>query len=166
MVLGYLPTESKPHIPVEIPDGMKPAVYRFSESAGRTVTAWDYINNREQLIYGDTGWRDVSSLLQSGKSYTVSYLEMKRTNGIVHLRIGGLTGDTGTFLVPVSGFRIDHNFGRNAGLILGSEGATLRVNGSIYGFNIHGNATDETYTGHVSWPTNDPWPTSLPGVAA
>lgn len=142
------------------------SLLQIKETAGRTVSVWDYLNQREQLIYGDTGWRDVSSLLQSGKNYSVSYLEMKRVNGEVHLRIGALTGDTGTFLVPVSGFRIDHSVGRNAGLILGSKGAVLRVNGSIYGFNITGNASDEIYTGYISWPTSDPWPSSLPGVAA
>jgi hypothetical protein len=36
---------------------------RVDQTAGRVIYQWDDVNNREQLIYGDTGWRDITSLL-------------------------------------------------------------------------------------------------------
>jgi hypothetical protein len=33
---------------------------RVDQSAGRAIYAWDDVNNREQMIYGDTGWRAIA----------------------------------------------------------------------------------------------------------
>ena len=41
------------------------ASQRVDQTAGRAIYIWDDLNNREQLIYGDTGQRSLSSLLSS-----------------------------------------------------------------------------------------------------
>jgi hypothetical protein len=33
---------------------------RVDQTAGRVIYEWDSVNNREQLIYGDTGWRNIA----------------------------------------------------------------------------------------------------------
>jgi hypothetical protein len=33
---------------------------RVDQTAGRAIYTWDDVNNREQLVYGDTGWRAVA----------------------------------------------------------------------------------------------------------
>lgn len=33
---------------------------RVDQTAGRAIYQWDDVNDREQLIYGDTGWRDMA----------------------------------------------------------------------------------------------------------
>jgi hypothetical protein len=37
------------------------AAQRIDQTAGRAIYTWDHLNNREQLIYGDTGWRDFAT---------------------------------------------------------------------------------------------------------
>lgn len=137
----------------------------ISESAGRTISIWDDVKKRSQLISGRTGIRDVTTSLTAGKGYTVTYLELSRSDSKVTLNVGGLTGGTGSFLVIPSGFRPHDAVGRNVGLILGSLGDVLRINGSTSGINIPGNAANSIYTGVATWDTNDAWPNSLPGVA-
>jgi hypothetical protein len=81
---------------------------RIDQTAGRAIYTWDDVNNREQLTYGDTGMRDITSLfsdLSQGSVY------LGRTGNMVSLLLSGiLFSDTPTeehsytALIPV-GFR-------------------------------------------------------------
>lgn len=160
MVLGYLPTESKPHIPVEVPDGMKPAVYRVSETAGRVVTVWDYLNNREQLIYGDTGGRNITSLFTAGGTH--GGFTLRRVGHTCSLTLynwsPALDGSGTVAVIPV-GFRPNITYGVPA------QGLSSRIQvtgaGNVQAYNW----TTAAVVASIVWITSDPWPTSLPGVA-
>lgn len=137
------------------------------ETAGRTVSIWDYLNNREQMIYGDTGEREVGSLL---KTSTATSTLISREENRVFLSITGLIVDAsavagGELLQLPNGFRPSYQVtmgtfdttGKVASLFVTTLGRLGVWTGMGDGFrrNIQ-----------LSWRTKDPWPTTLPGVAA
>lgn len=140
--------------------------YQVSETAGRTVSVWDYINSRYQLVYGDTGWRNVLSWAPPGKAYTFSKLEVRRVGSTVYLRFENATGDIGTMVTPPSGFRINSTTINYWQTIMSSSGAIKQLRGNVYGFVIAGVVASDVFSAYVTYETSDPWPTSLPGVAA
>lgn len=144
--------------------------YVIDQSAGRVVKVWDYLNNREQMIYGYTGVRNIYALLE-GATFTGGRVEVIREGNDVELTIYGITpgasvADGNVALRMPSGFRppsyqlfpyvwygttIDAG---NRALISG--GGALQVYGWEAGRVIYG---------RLSWKTSDPWPTTLPGTA-
>lgn len=140
--------------------------YTLSEAAGRTVTVWDYLNQREQLIYGDTGWRDVSSWITPGRGYMVSLMQVRRVGGTVHIRFADATGGTGTFFTPTAGFRVGSNTNRFWAPAVSNAGAVKQLRGNNYGFIVDGVAASDVFNCYAIYETSDPWPTALPGVAA
>lgn len=141
--------------------------YTIDQSAGRVVKVWDYLNNREQLIYGDTGDRDISSNLSKSTGKVV----VSRMGNNVTLDLMGVAPTSelasGTvFLNIPSGFRspirkdlpLLANITGNA-----SRSSFIFANG---GMGVWNPSTSDLYRFTVSYRTNDPWPTSLPGVAA
>ncbi|HAY42804.1 MAG TPA: hypothetical protein DCY59_04310 [Micrococcaceae bacterium] len=138
--------------------------YTVDQSAGRVVKVWDYLNNREQLIYGDTGERDISALLVNA----AGVVRLQRTGGTVHLymqTIAPATATSGVFLTLPSGFRPSTQ--RAFQLNTTSAGTAYR---SAYMFTSGGvgvwlPATTDSYSFMYTFPTANPWPTTLPGVA-
>lgn len=133
---------------------------RIDNTAGRAIYTWDETQNREQLIYGDTGIRDVASLVENGWA-VMGRLLLSRTGAIVTL-IGDLIATDATdntFLTLPNGFRF-------AG---GSYSAANGLGGTTLTY-FHAGALQSAYRGNrtglsLTWRTTDPWPTTLPGTA-
>lgn len=141
---------------------------RVDQTAGRAIYTWDDANNREQLIYGDTGWRELSTLLAN--SWTAGSVLIRRRGSMVHMKMLGLNpapalNDNFLASATVQGFRNPNGQGWHT---------YPRPDGSIgYIREQSGNFADVgrlTGGGAVkyasfTWMTDDPWPTVLPGTA-
>lgn len=142
----------------------------FDESAGRTVKAWDYLNQREQLIYGDTGERNVTALTNSANA-TAGNITVSRSGNTVELSIYNLSivtaGGSLVFGALPPGFRpASAKYYTLPSQIQGTapnRSAALSAAGNL---SIYNTATGDTFRETLVYKTNDPWPTALPGVAA
>lgn len=134
---------------------------RFSEAAGRTATAWDHINQREQLIYGDTGERNIASLFTAGGTH--GGFTLRRVGHTCTLTLynwaPAAAGSGNVAVIPV-GFRPGVTYGVPA------QGLSSRIqvtgSGNVQAYNW----TTSAVVASVVWVTSDPWPTSLPGIPA
>ena len=133
------------------------------QSAGRVVKVWDYLNNRDQMIYGDTGLRKLTPnalFTDAGQEVTVS-----RQGSIVSVTGWRLaapslpTGETVVVNLPV-GFR-PHNLSRFAGNTFRDKFMAVSGNGDV---TITAPSASVDHF-NVTFRTVDPWPTSLPGSA-
>lgn len=143
----------------------------FDQTAGRTVKAWDYLNQREQIIYGDTGSRDISALIPDRIS---GEMRISREGGTVTLVINDLIvaeqGTTWVYwvgLIP-TGFRygaLGYGYMPLSPNASSDSAGGTRIDrfGNFYIYNMAGG---KRARGIISWRTSDPWPTVLPGVAA
>ncbi len=137
---------------------------RVDQTAGRAIYQWDDLNNREQIIYGDTGWRNITTV----NGWTVAGLQIRRVGSIVSLRFYLLDPATATdtvFVTIPSGFRIGVN--TTVGVIepSGAVGPLQMLDtGNAYlpTSRIYGNGL---YC-EVSYNTMQAWPVTLPGTAA
>lgn len=142
---------------------------RVDNTAGRAIYTWDDAANREQLIYGDTGWRSIPL-----ENNYVGTLNIRRTNHIVSLR-GQIkrppgVSFNGTFLTAPTGFESDspswcyfpvkHN-GNNTWFSILRKGTVELV---FDGASGDGDGHETRF--EISWATNRPWPTTLPGTPA
>lgn len=143
------------------------ATQRVDQTAGRALYVWDDLNNREQLVYGDTGWRDVSSSLINGWTGTIL---MRRVGSSVSARMQlDSTAATSTTVNvgPGSGFRpTGNNITFPMRPATGNTVAWGQVTGASAAI-LASNTTALTASSmEFSWLTNDTWPTSLPGTAS
>lgn len=131
--------------------------YTINQDAGRTITAWDYVNHREQLIYGDTGWRKVAE-----------NIHVRRDGNTVWLHIYGAIGTSGenkdldAAILP-TGFRPRFHTQDTY-----EQGSTIKrlsnlTSGQV---RLYAHAGGGWTTAADSWTTTDPWPATLPGVPA
>nr|DAU48472.1 MAG TPA: collagen triple helix repeat protein [Caudoviricetes sp.] len=150
--------------------------------AVKWVKMWGTSNTGWTVIYGDTGWRDIKSLLDTFWDST-SNIQLRRINKVVYLRSSGLkVGDNPTgarsalkTLFPDKngmplGFR---NAGWGTGHALVNIGSVQL--GAIYSsrdahdFSIRavpgvGNWTKgDSCSFNMSYVTENDWPTTLPG---
>ncbi|QBZ73253.1 hypothetical protein SEA_MRGLOOPY_1 [Arthrobacter phage MrGloopy] len=145
---------------------------RVDQTAGRVIYQWDDLNQREQIIYSDTGWRDISSSLANG---FLGSLLIRRQGGLVSVRgavrcATGLTTMNGIFLAALpTGF-----------LATGSPWTfyTVRCNGSSTFFTLYKRGAELSFEYspvvqdvyecrfEISFSTTDAWPTALPGTAS
>ena len=121
----------------------------------------------EIMVSGDTGWRDISSYLANVT--LTQRAQMRRTGNIVTIDISVLTptpdlssGQQFVNTLP-TGFR--PNVRRDFSLQTSSTSSTYR---SAFQFSTGGigcwlPSVNDQYTIFLSYPTSDPWPTSLPG---
>lgn len=169
----HMLTSGHTKLAAKIPSSVvPPRKYTVSEAAGRTVSVWDFLNNREQLIYGDTGARNITSLFtglvggsviirRTAQSVEVDFQAVMLPNGS---SIGFV--DLGA-AIP-AGFRPPRSKDFNIPARTSAESSTI---GSAR-FDETGKAYIYRYTDgefiRVSavWMTNEPWPTSLPGSPA
>jgi len=139
---------------------------RVDQTAGRAIYTWDDVNNREQLIYGDTGIRDITSLALNGWSPSLIYLF--RTGPIVTIACNVLnpTAQTSPAFVDIPlGFRPASGMLTRG--ILHTVDATTSVFRTVLMSNqlrVDGNLPTVPLYGSVSWRTNEAWPTTLPGT--
>lgn len=146
----------------------------IDNSAGRVLTIWDETNNRSQFLYGDTGQRDISAdaawlaaLYVTGSVDTAAYCTLRRVGYTVELAIGFSKNVTGV-VSPSTGFPVGfrptqrvHGIGSNSAqsLVRFYNGG----GGSIPIWNSPATSSNAMLT--LTYTTNDPWPTTLPGVA-
>lgn len=139
--------------------------YTVKETAGRTVSIWDYLNNREQLIYGESGERDISTLL-TGSTGRVT---VSRVGSMVNLSIEGVipsASTSGLILNLPVGFRPGNrkDFTMPATTAASAWRSTyIFTNGGV---GVWAQSTSDNYRYYISFRTVEPWPSSLPGVAA
>jgi hypothetical protein len=134
---------------------------RVDQTAGRAIYAWDSLNGREQLIYGDTGWREVA--LENG--WTGS-LRVRRVGGLVELNGINLVAGAGQSIYTLgAGFapsRIVPVIARPAVStnppVYGSVSTPSGVVSILTGYALHATSLSMSFT------TLDPWPTVLPGT--
>ena len=143
--------------------GPDPALaLRVDNSVGTRVFVGDV------MIHGDTGWRDVTSLLRNG--WTADTFLMRRVGHTVETRATGLSGESATdftFFVPPEGFtpgagslRIsasNSSFAVSADRVnIGVSGAT----GQVWRTNM--SATSVALS--ATYLTDNSWPSPLPGT--
>lgn len=143
-------------------DGQGQRGYIVKQQAGRTVSVWDYLNNREQLIYGDTGVRKLTPnalFTDSGQEVTVS--REGKTVSVTGWRLAATSAPTGDVVVVSlpSGFR-PHNLSRLADMTFRGRPLSVASNGDLI-INAPVAPVDHF---NITFRTNDPWPTTLPGV--
>ncbi|ASR83735.1 minor tail protein [Arthrobacter phage Nubia] len=140
---------------------------RTDQTAGRAMYAWDNVNNRDQLIYGNTGFRDISALLAGG----TGTLHLQREGNTVHLHGRSITGaDTNLGIrmalnasqiqghYPAATIRgVGHAFDNTWKIIEMLSNGELRIYSS--------DAVQSSLNFTLSWNTVSPWPTSLVGTA-
>jgi len=139
---------------------------RVDQTAGRALYAWDDVNSREQLIYGDTGWRDVKALTINGWSSTS--LLIRRVGSAVSL-VGSVsaTAATSDHYMPLQA-----GFAPAAGGYHGVASSTavppvfrpLGTDGTNH--YVTSGGTSGTYNIQANYMTVSSWPTTLPGTAS
>lgn len=142
---------------------------RVSQTAGRAIYQWDDLNNREQLVYGDTGVRVITPnagwSVVSGQS-----LVLHRVDNVVTMS-GYLTraAETGSIITTAPmGFRPD----RVRAFLIPYGSLTPPVTSLVIEASSSGTITaigTENLVNHyisVTWTTTDTWPTTLPGTAS
>jgi hypothetical protein len=110
---------------------------------------------------GDTGWRNVASGVING--FTATEILIRRTGNTVHFRfqIDGTSKTDNNFYLCDSGFR-----GQSPNSYYPYRTGSTTV---VWGFGGVGWAVASTSSdirAAYSYPTNEAWPTSLPGTAA
>lgn len=137
--------------------------YYWDESVGRRRFAWDTVNSRWQMVYGDTGWR---SITLTG-SWTGA-VWVRRVGFTVTFRSENLIMPASgiTILTVPSGFVADVY---SSTPILGRNATSGAVNGVTVTDNLVWGGT-LTATNRLdfcgTFPCTVAWPTSLPGVAS
>lgn len=141
---------------------------RVDNTAGRVVYLWDEQANREQMVYGDTGWRNLP--LINGFNRT---LQVRREGGIVTLLGnvrrppgGSINGEFAVIPPDLvgTGSWIYHPVRSNANP---SVGALYRKNDLLSFTDLsETNVVDVTEVRfEIQWSTTKPWPATLPGTS-
>jgi len=141
---------------------------RVDTTAGRAIYTWDDVSNREQLIYSDTGWRDISSSLING--WVASILRIRRSNcWNVEYRILGLNGSNATdpkFLAIPDGFRDVGNNGVFVAAKSTDQMVGVQMDSATTSLALPIGASYFTaYAGRFGYSVAQAWPTTLPGTA-
>lgn len=122
------------------------------------------------MLYGNTGWRDISGLLINGWTGNAW---IRRDTNLVTLRVHALSPATATgttFLAPITGFgwsTISTRGPRPVFHTTDSPASLYRFASSGLGFQIQQSVpVNLSLFGDTSWHSNDPWPATLPGLPA
>lgn len=141
--------------------------YTVKETAGRTVSVWDYLNQREQLIAGDSGWRNLTALANSGVTLTNFFA--RRDGNLVHISCQlAATGTAGNITLAnmPAGFAPSAKALR-VGTASDRDGTSVRrISPYLSGIRILAMETGKNYEFGISYITDDAWPTVLPGTPA
>ncbi|WAB10050.1 hypothetical protein SEA_JUMBOSET_2 [Arthrobacter phage Jumboset] len=140
----------------------------IDNTAGKVLTIWDESANRSQILFGDSGMRNLAAVLENG--WTASNIKLRRFGSTVTLTMYNLSGSASTattfFTLPV-GFRPGGNTylpvyttapGSTSVVIVQAADGAVKL---PTGVTLIGGAA---YT-EVSWTTTDSWPAVLPGSA-
>lgn len=123
----------------------------------------------ETMIYGDTGWRNVSGQLEPGVTGNVFITRVGQTvHMMLHNVSTGNAGHTGLISLP-TGFRPFSMSGANwrNGMLTTDNGDTVRATSYHNGFmRVLNMPTGKTFGGSISMVAESAWPTTLPGIPA
>ena len=137
----------------------------WDESVGRRQFAWDTVNNRWQMVYGDTGWRDVSASLAN--SWTGTLL-VRRIGYIVYVRatLGGTAATNNNLWSFPSGWACLTT--PSTHLLAGINNALAPIFAQANSGNAAIATPDRTNSIVITgaYSTGDAWPASLPGSAS
>ncbi len=154
---------------------------RVDQTAGRAIYQWDDLNGREQIIYGDTGWRLISPPVVPTKVDSGT-AQIRRIGSNVYLRfVDVVLSSAATGYCPIfTSTDIPVNFRpfgaertmQNVGQV---NNALAQQVISIFGEVAWARQVDNAAVsltrptaglkGTVQWLTDDAWPTTLPGTA-
>ena len=146
----------RPYIKHQIQSG---TVIKRDDSVGTRVFIGDV------MVYGDTGWRDVTSTLEANGATGVSgRLRIKRTAGLVWVSADDLQVASGTVvLIPDAQFAIDADNATYPGALYNLAGDKMqRLDTALLRFSVTG--TGCRLRDLRSYPCTRAWPTSLPGT--
>lgn len=137
---------------------------RVDQAAGRAIYTYDDLNNRDQMVYGDTGWRDVSANLANGWTGALYIRRVGVTIEVVGRGLDSASATSSQLYTLPSGFMPPRDiplFARPAASsappAYGSIG-TAAI-GVATGIALNGNSFQAIYSTITSWPT------TLPGTA-
>lgn len=142
------------------------------ESVGRRLFQWDANNSRFQQTFGDTGWRDVTSLVTPPADLTITTIYVRRINSTVYVRVksqaaAGIAATVWSWSTIGTGFTpVDIA----SQLFYYYRSFTDAQRQLWYRDNITadiGTSAANPSPLDVSWihVTSDAWPTTLPGSA-
>lgn len=150
---------------------------KVDQTAGRTFYTWDYLNMREQLVYGDTGTRDITALVTwpTGVSITTGSKVLLRRRGYSveiwveeGLEFASAVAQS-TFVtlpngfVPLSQGDMSPIFNRNGLSQVGAIQSLL--DGQIRVASSAATAVGANTRFRHVFQTQQSWPTTLPGTA-
>ena len=139
---------------------------RVDQTAGRAIYQWDDINGREQLIYGDTGWRDVAPLLLNGWSAELIAIRRQGYEMTLAIRALNFSAATSDSFLQVPGFPggvsgLGNNF---IAPLINGQGISWG-SGGTFSASRTGSVVSANITQFVRVPVTGTWPTALPGTA-
>ena len=147
-----------------------PAVGTYYTDTAGTMGAWRWIatgttSTSWVVQHGDTGWRDISSLLINEWVASTTYGApcLRRIGSIIYTRGGIKNGTSPQALKPIPA-----GFGTTGFLIV----PTFTTDAGFRNLNISRSAVIDAVPGSGenllggSWPAGDPWPSTLPGTPA
>lgn len=136
---------------------------RVSETAGRAIYQWDNINHREQLIYGDTGLRNLEAEIING--WTATIFKVRRIGYEVTMYFYNVSpaAQTGASMwtIPV-GFRPPSAVTTMSGTLTGGNVQMTSI--AVQPYTSASSATGTVQL--VKYATLDAWPATLPGTAS
>jgi hypothetical protein len=135
---------------------------RWIKATGSGNTGW-------RVEYGDTGWREIGSVLLNG--FTATSVKIRRFGDQVSITIFALNGSssTGTTLYTLpTGFASDSRI-RQTWMARSSSDQTPNAAITYFSNTISLGTSPTLITsgrGTIDYLTTDTWPTTLPGTAA
>ena len=139
-------------------------VYTIDKSVGTVVNLWDSSLSKQQEVFSDTGVRDITSLWDGGAGG--GSVTLVRRNGYVELSIYANTFTSSTIkLNPLPlGFRPPSNRLIRRPFYGGTNSAERILIYASGRIDLLNGTSGALMYGSIIWPTNDPYPTTLPGI--
>lgn len=135
-------------------------------TVGKVISIWDETQNRSQIIYGDTGDRDIAATYGNG---TFAVLKVRRVGSWVELVcLGWVPPANSTPNALLSSLPVGYRNYNSRAFAAVDNNTTLRpatLAANTSGLSIPGNTTASSISFSLTYQTLDTWPTVLPGTA-
>ena len=175
-VINAFSGTGQPNGKVSAPPGSEYTDTAVTCGAVKWIKMWGMSNTGWTVLYGDTGWRDIGTLLMNGWKNKANHMTMRRIGCKVILRFPfvGLDGSAATksvFLTLPDGFKYRNgsNYGAIGTIVVGNgfelgETANLQIVFKDFD-SLSTKPSSLDMTGELSWTTDDAYPSMLPGTA-